>query len=85
MLNVQVGGNTVNPYALSPNQQFVAEIQQEGVFPCFLFGPAPIKSPVTTVFQNINYWNNSLSANVKYVPDFMPYTTNLCITPSAPQ
>lgn len=40
------------------------ELRQEEFFPCFLFGPAVVKAPVTTVFQNINFSNNSQSIPV---------------------
>ena len=88
MLNVQVGGNTVRPYSGNPSQAYSVlkvEITQEGIFPCFLFGPAPTKPPVTTVFQNINFWSNSQGVAINYAPNFMPHTTQACVTPSAPQ
>jgi len=84
MLNIQVGGNTINPNPSNLSETWAAEASQEGIFPCFLFGPAPVKSPVTTVFQDINYWSNSLSAPVTYVSGFLPLTTQACVTPSAP-
>jgi parallel beta-helix repeat protein len=86
MTNVLVGGNTITPYAANPNQVYSPEhneIQQEGFFPCFLFGPAMIKDPVTTVFQNITFWNNAQSATVTYNSQFLPLTTRRCVIPSA--
>jgi parallel beta-helix repeat protein len=87
MFNIQVAGDIITPYSANPNQAYNPqgiEISQEGLFPCFLFGPAVIKGPVTTVFQNINYWNNSQSAPITYASSFLPYTTQACVTPSAP-
>lgn len=87
MFNIQVGGNTITPYSASPSQAYnpqAIEISQEGFFPCFLFGPAAIKAPVTTVFQNINYWNNLQNASITYSSTFLPYATQACVTPSAP-
>ena len=85
MIQVQVGGNTVQPYSANPNQIYNnAEISQEGLFPCFLFGPAPLKDPVTTVFQNINFWNNSQVFPVTYTQGFLPYATQACVTASVP-
>jgi hypothetical protein len=87
MINVQVGGNILQPYPADPNQIYTptkSEIQQEGVFPCFLFGPAAVKDPVTTVFQNINFWNNTQSVPTTYSQRSLPYTTTACVTPSAP-
>jgi parallel beta-helix repeat protein len=85
MIDVQVGGNVVKPYSPSPSLTYKpgpTEITQEGLFPCFLFGPAVVKAPVTTVFQNINFWNNSQSASVTYDTYFLQFTTNACVTPS---
>ena len=85
MMNVQVGGNTIKPYPANPSQIYDRnQISQEGFFPCFLFGPAPLKDPVTTVFQNIHFWNNSQGAVVSYTRGFLPYTTKECVTVSAP-
>jgi hypothetical protein len=85
MMNIQVGGNILNPYAANPSHIYTPnEIDQEGIFPCFLFGPAPVQPPVTTVFQNINFWNNSQSVAVTYNSSFVPYTTQACVTPVAP-
>jgi parallel beta-helix repeat protein len=84
MINIQVGGNILNPYSPNPNLAYNVEISQEGIFPCFLFGPAPNQAPVTTVFQNVNFWNNSQSVPVKYTPSFVPFATQACATPSAP-
>jgi len=87
MINIQVGGNTIKPYSADPNQSYNPqqnEISQEGFFPCFLFGPAAVKAPVTTVFQNINFWNNSQSVSVTYGTNFLPYTTHSCVSASAP-
>lgn len=83
--NIQVGGNIVNPYPANPNQVYPNnEISQDGLFPCFFFGPAPVKDPLTTVFQNINFWNNSQTISVTYVQGFVPLTTLSCTTQSAP-
>jgi parallel beta-helix repeat protein len=85
MMNIQVGSNTLNPYSANPNQSYTGtEVSQEGVFPCFLFGPAAVKSPVTTVFQGINFWDNSQTIPVKYGPNFLPYIIQSCVTASAP-
>jgi hypothetical protein len=83
--NIQVGGNILNLYPANPSRQYSTnEISQEGIFPCFLFGPAPVKDPVTTIFQNVNFWNNSQSLPVTYGQYFLPYTTKACATLSAP-
>jgi parallel beta-helix repeat protein len=87
MINIQAGGNTIKPYSANPNQSYDPqhnEIQQEGFFPCFLFGPAVVKAPVTTVFQNVNFWNNSQTVSVIYNAKFLPYATHECVTASAP-
>jgi parallel beta-helix repeat protein len=87
MINIQVGGNILQPYSAKPSLTYTpakTEMPQEGFFPCFLFGPAAVKDPVTTVFQNVNFWNNSQSLPVTYSLRFLPYITNACVTPSAP-
>ena len=85
MMNIQVGGNTINPYPADPNQVYPQnQISQEGYFPCFLFGPAPNQAPVTTVFQNIHFWNNFESPTVTYIPGFAKFANRACVTPSAP-
>ncbi|MGA2647543.1 MAG: glycosyl hydrolase family 28-related protein [Candidatus Sulfotelmatobacter sp.] len=87
MINVQMGGNVVTPYSANPGRTYTppyGEITQEGFFPCFLFGPAPVKDPVTTVFQTIYFWNNSLSTPVTYGANFSPSATHSCVTPSTP-
>lgn len=88
MLNVQIGGNTLNPYSPNPSQNYPnpkqTEITQEGFFPCFLFGPATAKAPVTVVFQSVNFWNNSQSLPVTYSSSFSPHTSVACVTPAAP-
>ena len=86
MMDVQVGGNILQPYSTNPSRSYSPqriEISEEGYFPCFLFGPAPVKDPVTTVFQNINFWNNSQSSLVTYSPNFLPYTTKACVNASS--
>jgi parallel beta-helix repeat protein len=85
MMNIQIGGNMINPYAGNPSQVYTHnEISQDGYFPCFLFGPASVQPPVTTVFQNVNFWNNSQSATVTYTPSFIKFATQSCVTASAP-
>jgi hypothetical protein len=85
MMDIQVAGNTIQPYSANPNQAYNPnEISQEGFFPCFLFGPAAVKDPVNTVFQNIHFWNNSQSVPVTYGSTFLPFTTHACVTASAP-
>jgi len=87
MINIQVGGNILQPYPANPNQIYTpkkTEIPQKGIFPCFLFGPAAVKDPVTTVFQNINFWNNTQIVPVTYSQGFLPFTTNACVNPSPP-
>jgi parallel beta-helix repeat protein len=87
MFNIQVGGNILQPYSAAPNQIYdpaTTEIHQDGFFPCFLFGPAASKDPVTTIFQNINFWTNTQSLPVTYSQGFLPYTMKACVTPSAP-
>jgi parallel beta-helix repeat protein len=82
MLNIQVGGNIINPYSKDPSKDYPramqTEITQEGFFPCFFYGPAAIKDPVTTVFQSIKFWNNSQSATITYGNGFLPFTTQVC-------
>ncbi len=87
MINIQVGGNMIRPYSADPNQSYNPqknEIRQEGFFPCFLFGPAAVKAPLTTVFRNVHFWNNSVRVSVTYSANFLPYTTHACVTASAP-
>ena len=87
MMNVQVGGNTINPYPANPNLSYkpgASEINQDGFFPCFFYGPAPVKDPVGTVFQNISYGNNFQSMVVAYPSSYLPFTTKSCATSSAP-
>ena len=82
MFDIQVGGNTINPYPANPSQTYSkqGEITQDGLFPCFLFGPAPIKDPVTIVFRNITVWNNSQSIGVTYNSNFLPLATRACVS-----
>lgn len=85
MTGIRVSGNTVNPHPANPNLSYAkVELSQEGLFPCFLFGPATTKSPLTIVFQDVNFWNNSQSLPVTYSTGFLPYATQACVTPSAP-
>jgi parallel beta-helix repeat protein len=87
MTNILVAGNTIKPYAANPNRVYNPEqneIQQEGFFPCFLFGPAAVKDSVTAVFYNVNFWNNSQSIPVAYRPDFLRYATRACVSASSP-
>jgi parallel beta-helix repeat protein len=86
MIDIQVGGNTLQPYPANPNQTYGAiEISREGYFPCFFFGPAAVKAPLTTVFQNINFWNNSQSVPVTYGSYFASFASSrACVTASAP-
>jgi parallel beta-helix repeat protein len=85
LFNIQVGGNTISPYAGNPSQVYKQnEISQEGYFPCFLFGPARVKAPVTTVFQSIRFWNNSQNAIVTFAPSFTQLASQACVVPSAP-
>lgn len=85
MMNVQVGGNTIHPYAANPSQSYAkGEITQEGFFPCFLFGPAAVKDPVSTVFQNIYFWNNVQSHVVTHSSAFLPLASQACTTAAAP-
>jgi parallel beta-helix repeat protein len=86
MIDIQVGGNTLKPYPANPNLNYGSlEISQEGYFPCFFFGPAAVKAPLTTVFQDINFWNNSQSLPVKYGSYFSSYATSqACVTAAAP-
>jgi hypothetical protein len=87
IMNVEVEHNVVTPYSSNPNKTYLAgatELTQEGFFPCFLFGPGAVKAPVTTVFQNVNFWNNSQSVPVTYSATFLPYTRHACVTASAP-
>jgi parallel beta-helix repeat protein len=84
IMNVQVGENTVNPYTPNPSQTYLpgsSEITQEGFFPCFFYGPAPVKDPITTVFQGVSVGNNVLGSAVKYGSGFLPYTTSVCTSP----
>jgi parallel beta-helix repeat protein len=84
ILNTQVGGNVVNPYNAAPSQSYDAEISHDGIFPCFLFGTALVKDPLSTVFQGISFWGNSLNAAVSYNSGFSLLATHSCVTPSAP-
>ena len=87
VIDIQVAGNTIEPYSANPNQTYNPEqneIAQEGFFPCFLFGPAMVKDPVNTVFHNIHFWNNSQSVPVSYGSRFLPFTNRGCVTASAP-
>ena len=85
MMNIEVGGNILNVYAGNPNQNYQQnEISQEGYFPCFLFGPAAVKDPVISVFQNVNFWGNSQNTSVTYGRGFQPYTTKSCVQATAP-
>ena len=87
MMNVQIEGNTIEPYAANPSQSYDPrhnQIPQDGFFPCILFGPAPTKDPVTSVFRDIHFGNNTQSQAVTYAPGFLPYTTKACVSSSAP-
>jgi hypothetical protein len=86
MMNIQVGGNTLHPYAANPSQSYTkGEITQEGFFPCFLFGPAAVKDPVGTVFQNIYFWNNSQSRVVTHNSAFLAFASQACTISSPPR
>jgi parallel beta-helix repeat protein len=85
LFNIQVEGNTIQPYAANPDQTYgPIEISQEGFFPCFFFGPALVKAPSNTVFQDIYFWTNSQSVPVTYGSYFSQFATHACATPSAP-
>jgi parallel beta-helix repeat protein len=84
ILNTQVGGNIINPFAADPSHTYDGEIAQEGIFPCFLFGPAVSKDPVNTVFRDINFWDNSLNPGVNYSSGFSKLATHSCVTASSP-
>jgi hypothetical protein len=87
MLHVQIEGNTIEPYAANPAQAYDPQhnqIPQEGFFPCILFGPAAFKDPVTTVFRDIHFGNNTQTQAIAYASGFLPYTTKSCVTSSAP-
>jgi IPT/TIG domain/Pectate lyase superfamily protein/Putative Ig domain len=86
MFDVQVGGNIINPYPANPSQTYSkqGEITQDGLFPCFLFGPAPVKDPVTMVFRNITSWNNSQGVGVTYNSNFRPLATSACVSIPTP-
>jgi hypothetical protein len=81
MMNIEVGTNRLNPYPADPSRSYAkqGEIIQDGLFPCFLFGPAALKDPVTTVFQGIDFRSNFQSLPVTYSADFSPLTTQACI------
>jgi parallel beta-helix repeat protein len=86
MLNIQMAQNIINPYAANPNQSYPnprqTEITQEGYFPCFLFGPATFKDPITKVFQNIEFSNNSQSSRISYTNQLSVFTTLSCTSPA---
>ena len=87
VMNVQIDGNTIEPYAANPSQSYDSrhnQIPQDGFFPCILFGPAAAKDPVTTVFREIHFSNNAQSLAVTYSPGFLPYTTKACVSSLAP-
>lgn len=87
MMNVQIDGNVIEPYAANPSQSYDPrhnQIPQEGFFPCILFGPAAAKDPITTVFRDIHFWNNTQRQSVTYAPGFLPYITKACVSSSAP-
>jgi parallel beta-helix repeat protein len=87
IMNVQLGNNVVSPYPANPNKTYIPganELTREGFLPCFLYGPALVKDPVTTVFQSINSWSNTLSTPVTFGSSFLPHATQACVTPSAP-
>jgi parallel beta-helix repeat protein len=83
MMNIQASGNILNLYSGNPSQTYKSgpsEITREGFFPCFLFGPAAIKDPITTVFQNITMSANSQSSTVNYGSYFAQFTTQACVS-----
>jgi parallel beta-helix repeat protein len=83
MIDIEVAGNVIRPYPANASKSYPGnEISQEGIFPCFLYGPAPVKDPVTTVFRDIRVWDNSLSAPITYASGFLPYTGHACVTTS---
>lgn len=86
IMDVEIEGNRIEPYALNPSNSYDPQhnqILQDGFFPCFLFGPAAAKDPVTTVFRDIHFWNNTESRTVTYEPGFLPYTTKACVSSQA--
>ena len=87
IMNVRVKGNTIHPFSKSPSESYDPrrhQLSQEGFFPCYFFGPAAAKDPITTVFRNIVFVNNRLSVEVTYLPAFAPYAKHECVTASPP-
>jgi hypothetical protein len=82
MVDIEVAGNVVKPYPADPNHIYQRnQISQEGIFPCFLFGPAAVKDPVNTVFQGVRFHNNSAD-HVSYTPGFAQLASASCATSS---
>jgi parallel beta-helix repeat protein len=80
-MDVQISGNVINPYKADPGMQFDGEISQEAFLPCFMFGAATTRPPLTTAFVDITLSDNTMSLTVPYTAGFLPYTTQSCTTP----
>lgn len=84
MLNIQMTGNIINPYVTNPSKNYPnpmqTEITQEGFFPCFIYGPAAVKDPLSSVFQVIEFSNNFLANPVAYNLALSRYTSQSCVS-----
>jgi len=82
MFGIELSNNMLQPYAPDPARRYDhPEINQEGLFPCFLFGPAAIKDPLTVIFQNIYEGNNKQTLPVAYRGEFSSYANRGCTRP----
>lgn len=85
MFGIEVAGNILEPYALDLARRYDhPEINQEGLFLCFVFGPAQVKDPPNVIFRNISEGNNRQTLPVAYRADFVQYTNRSCAQPLSP-
>jgi parallel beta-helix repeat protein len=92
MMDIELANNAIHLNPADPDKNYDPrhnQISQEGFFPCFLFGPAAVRDPSSTIFQNIHFSGNSQTMAVHYSQNFLRYTTQACTTappnPGAPK
>lgn len=89
MYDIWWASNTINHYPPDPPRTYnpYPHFQnQDYWYPCFQFGPAPIQSPVTQVFQKIYYWNNNQDVDItsQLTPESLGSAGTTCVTFSPP-
>lgn len=84
--NVAIGDNIVSPLTSNPSATYstgASEISQEGYFPCIINGSATLSNKAA--FQNVYFWNNTLTLLVSYSGTNDPGTQCANLTPPPAQ